>query len=328
MKVTAWVAFFVVLGSIAAVGLHSSPQPVGKSLTLQLGADVEMELVGIPAGEFVIGESHVNRGSIGFFAPHELLARQVRLTKPFYIGKYEVTVAQFRRFVQATGFLTDAETGSRPWKNLQKGAYTIVGNSWGPKTDASWQNPGFPQDGTHPVTCISWYDAVAFCEWLSHQTKHVCRLPTEAELEYAQRANTLTRYYWGILPDAHGVWANVADPNGLEDKDIFFEKEVSMKHPLPAGRNDKYRYTAPVGSFPPNPFGLYDAIGNAWEYTLDWEGADPARVDPRGADSETLRGMRGGSWMSTPDFYRPSFRAEIEREGRTSSRGMRIVVEQ
>ena len=101
-----------------------------------------------------------------------------------------------------------------------------------------------------------------------------------------------------------------------------------MRSLIPEGRDDGYEGTAPVGSFYPNPRGLFDAIGNVWEYTLDWAGEDPARTDPRGSEAEGVRSMRGGSWLNSPDAYRPSFRPEIEPGGRTSTRGMRVLVEE
>jgi len=252
----------------------------------------------------------------------------VRLTRPFYAGTYLVTLQQFRRFIEASGYVTDAENGSRPWRGLTRGAYTIVGNSWGPRPDASWRSPGFPQDDTHPVTCISWNDADAFCRWVAAQTGRKARLPTEAELEYLQRTGTETRYYWGSRPDPRGLWANVTDDGMIGDEDIFPDGQPLMKHWIPKGRNDGYRYTTPVGFFGPNPFGLYDAIGNVWEYTQDWEGPDPALVDPRPTSAARLKSMKGGSWMSTPDFYRPSLRIQVEPESRTSTRGIRVVLEE
>jgi sulfatase modifying factor 1 len=295
--------------------------------SLDLGAGIAVELVRIPSGEFMMGESNLNRSSIGYFAPHDLIARTVQITRPFDAGKYPVTLAQFERFVNATNYVTDAESGKRPWRGLTKGEYTIVDGVWGPKADANWRNPGFPQSPTSPVTSISWYDADAFCRWASKQTGENVRLPTEAELEYLERAGTETPYFWGAHPDDHGTLANVADYGIAGDEDIFPDGQPPMKTFTREGRDDGYRYTTPVGFYQPNLFGVYDAIGNVWEYTRDWEGADPPRVDPLGATSEPFRSMKGGSWMSSPDFYRPSIRLAIEPESRTSTRGFRVVVE-
>lgn len=308
-----------------------------EEVTLDLGADIQLELIRIPPGEFMMGETDWSRALIGLFAPHDLRARQVTITKAFYLGKYEVTVEQFRRFVEDSGYRTDAETGRRSWKELEQGCYTMVGGSWGPQSDASWQNPGFPQASDHPVTCISWFDAAEFCRWLSGKTGRTVRLPTEGELEYGQRALTVTRYYWGKRPADYvrdprlpiGYWANVADAamGDGSDADLFLTG-TEMRSLVPEGRDDGYEATAPVGRFYPNPRGLFDAIGNVWEYTLDWAGENPARTDPRGPDTEGVRSMRGGSWLNSPDAYRPSFRPEIAPGGRTSTRGMRVLVEE
>jgi formylglycine-generating enzyme required for sulfatase activity len=313
---------------LAGLGGSSAETRHTPAVRIDLGGGETLEFVRIPGGYFVMGESHLNRNSIGFFAPHELIARRVFLSKSLYVGQFEVTVGQFRRFAEETGYQTDAESGKRPWRGLTTGAYIVSGDGWGKKVDASWRNPGFGQTDLHPVTCLSWFDAVAFCDWVSRRSGRKCRLPTEAELEYAQRGATETAYYWGVRPDPSGRLANIADAGGLEDRDLFFDKEPAMKRFIPTGRNDGFRYTTPVGYFQPNLFGLYDAIGNVWEYTLDWAGGEPAPRDPRGSTAGPLRSMRGGGWMSSPDFCRPSFRAEIEPEGRTSTRGLRVVIEE
>lgn len=308
---------------LAAMAMNSAASP-----SLDLGAGMGLKLVSIPSGRFTGGESHLNRSEIGYFSPHEVIARSVQISKSFYTGQYLVTVGQFARFVQSTNYVSDAESGTRPWRNLTKGCYTMAGKTWGPVADANWKSPGFSQDDTHPATCISWNDAEAFCVWASKQTGKKVRLPTEAELEYLQRAGTETRYYWGSRSDYRSLWANLADSDIAGDDDVFPDGQPSMKRFTSEKRNDGYKYTTPVGFYPPNLFGVYDAIGNVWEYTEDWEGDDPGRVDPRGMSSERYRSMKGGSWLSTPDFYRPSIRLQIEPESRTSTRGFRVVVEQ
>ncbi len=302
------VVFLAPLLFTAARGADSDETPA-----FDLGEGVRLELVRIPAGEFTSGESHINRSSIGYFAEGERIATPVRISSEFFAGKYLVTVDQFRRFVRETGYLSDAETGKHLWRGLGKGCYTVSGTAWIPKPDASWQNPGFQQDGLHPVTCISWNDADAFCRWLARRTGRAVRLPTEKELEYAQRCGTETRYWWGPRPDSRGKWANVADDGVTGDEDVFFQSQPAMKHWIPKGRTDGYAYTTPVGFFGPNPFGLYDAIGNLWEYTAD--------------QGDFHYAMKGGGWMSTPDLYRPSIRIKVEPESRTSTRGMRVLVE-
>lgn len=333
----ALIVLSVVLGCSSLDLVSARPAAGHEEVTLDLGSGLKLELIRIPPGEFMMGETDWSRALIGLFAPHDLRARQVTITKAFHLGKYEVTVGQFQRFVEDSGYETDAETGRRAWRELGKGCYTMGGGSWGPKSDASWRNPGFPQDSDHPVTCISWFDAAEFCRWLSGKTGLRVRLPTEGELEYGQRALTVTRYYWGKRPADYvrdprlpsGYWANVADAAmaDVSDADLFLTG-TEMRSLIPEGRDDGYEGTAPVGKFYPNPRGLFDAIGNVWEYTLDWAGEDPDRTDPRGPDTEGVRSMRGGSWLNSPDAYRPSFRPEIEPGGRTSTRGMRVLVEE
>lgn len=341
-QATGRLALALVTFGVLFTGSGLDPVPAGSAagheeVTLDLGSGVQLELIRIPPGEFMMGETDWSRALIGLFARHDLRARQVTITKAFQLGKYEVTVGQFRRFVENSGYRTDAETGRRSWRELGKGCYTMGGGSWGPKSEASWQNPGFPQGSDHPVTCISWFDAMEFCRWLSGKSGRTVRLPTEGELEYGQRALTVTRYYWGKRPVDYvrdprlpsGYWANVADDAMADDSDAdLFLTGTEMRSLIPEGRDDGFEGTAPVGRFYPNPRGLFDAIGNVWEYTLDWAGEDPARTDPRGSEAEGVRSMRGGSWLNSPDAYRPSFRPEIEPGGRTSTRGMRVLVEE
>ena len=336
-QISALLALSVLVAGSPLNPASAQENPPPEEIALDLGAGIQLELVRTPAGQFTMGEADYSRALIGLFAPHDLRSRQVTITKAFYLGKYEVTVEQFRRFVEESGYRTDAETGRHSWRELHEGCYTMVDGSWQAKTDASWKNPGFSQQPDHPVTCISWFDAAAFCEWLSRRTGRTSRLPTEAELEYGQRALTPTRYYWGKRPADYvknpnrpiGYWANVADSSMeyVSDADLFLTG-TEMRSLIPEQRDDGYERTAPVGMFYPNPRGLYDAIGNVSEYTLDWAGEDPARVDPRGVETARVRSMRGGSWISSPDAYRPSYRPEIEPGGRTSTRGMRVLIEE
>ena len=249
----------------AASGLDpASARPAAgpEEVTLDLGSGVQLELIRIPPGEFMMGETDWSRALIGLFANHDLRARQVKITKAFYVGKYEVTVEQFRRFVTESGYETDAETGRRSWRELGKGCYTMGGGSWGPKSEASWRNPGFPQESDHPVTCISWFDAAEFCRWLSGKTGLRARLPTEGELEYGQRALTVTRYYWGKRPADYvrdprlpsGYWANVADAAmaDVSDADLFLTGDRNAQsHPRGAGR--RIRGDGACGEILPEP---------------------------------------------------------------------------
>ena len=200
----------------------------------------------------------------------------MRITKPFYLGTYHVTRGQFRQFVADTGYKTDAEKGEKPgawgWNPDKK--------EFGFNEKYSWRNAGFEQTDEHPVVNVSWNDAVEFCKWLSRKEGKTYRLPTEAEWEYACRAGTTTRYYSGDDPETLAKVGNVADAAA---KAKFPDWTWTIK------ANDGYVFTAPVGKFKPNAFGLYDMHGNAWQWCADWYGAEyyaksPAD-DPTGPDS-------------------------------------------
>lgn len=266
-------------GDIVDFPLVENVRP--KAFTNSIG----MKLVLIPAGEFLMGSPESDRNADDDEKPQH----RVRITRPFYLGAYEVTVGQFRKFVEDTGYKTDAE------KDGQGGVgYNAEKNELeGRKPQYSWQNTGFAQGDEHPVVNVSWNDAVAFCEWLSRKEGKKYRLPTEAEWEYACRAGTTTRYYCGDDPEGLAEVGNVAD--------------AAAKAKFPGWRftieaRDGYVFTAPVGRFRPNGFGVYDMHGNVWEWCADWYdgeyyGRSPVD-DPPGPSSGAFRVFRGGGWLS------------------------------
>lgn len=133
----------------------------------------------------------------------------MRITKPFYLGAYEVTVGEFRKFVEDSGYKTDAEKdGIDSWAfNTKTGKLEPEGR----KPEYTWRNPGWEQTDDHPVVNVTWNDAVAFCEWLSRKEGATYRLPTEAEWEYACRAGTTTRFWSGDDPETLAAAGNVRD---------------------------------------------------------------------------------------------------------------------
>ena len=171
----------------------------------EIANSIGMKLVLIPAGEFMMGGQESAEELVKAFAAYnrkpeffkdEYPRHRVRITKPFYLGKYEVTVGDFRRFVDDSGYKTQAETdGEGGW-----GYNPQTGQCEGRKPQFNWRNPGFPQTDNHPVLNVTWNDAVAFCQWLSRKEGKTYRLPTEAEWEYACRAETTTRYHNGDDP--------------------------------------------------------------------------------------------------------------------------------
>ena len=235
----------------------------------QITNSIGMKLTLIPSGEFMMGSGESAEETAAFFNKFEgtdvldayMFAAEhpqhrVRITKPFYLDTYHVTRGQFRQFVEVSGYKTDAEKGDNPgafgWDREKK--------ELGFNKEYSWRNLGFQQTDEHPVVCISWNDAVAFCKWLSRKEGKTYQLPTEAQWEYACRAETKTRYYCGDDPETLAKVGNVADA-ALKAK--FPEWPYTLKS------SDGYAFTAPVGQFRANAFGLYDMHGNAWEWCLD-----------------------------------------------------------
>ena len=164
-----------------------------KELCLDLGAGVKIEMVLVKAGEFMMGADDG--------AGCEKPIHKVKISQPYYIGKYDVTVAEFRAFADAMKFQTDAEKHNRGW--------AVSGRDWKELPGINWRNPGFRQDDNHPVVVVTWNDAQEFCKWATKLAGRTVRLPTEAEWEYAARGPQSSKYPWG--DKGEGIMANVAD---------------------------------------------------------------------------------------------------------------------
>jgi len=267
--------WFMVLPLLVMVGGFGGPTkatpPVERSSPTVISNSVGMKLVLIPAGEFEMGSGRGPEEEVLFFKHYgsqdkperfenEYPRHRVRITRSFYLGAHEVTLGQFGRFVHDARYQSEAETRE------QKGAWRFFPEQGRSRfdADASWRNTGFTQDDDHPVVCVTCRDAVAFCEWLSRKEGTTYRLPTEAEWEYGCRAGTTTRYCCGDDPEMLAQVANVSD--------------AGAKQRFPAWRsiasNDAHVFTAPVGRYRPNGFGLYDMHGNVWEWCADWYVAD------------------------------------------------------
>jgi formylglycine-generating enzyme required for sulfatase activity len=247
--------------------------------------------------------------------PDEKPQHQVRITQPFYLGVHEVTRGQFRRFVDETGYQTKAEKDGRGGWGWNEQAKKFEQN---PRY--TWQNPGFEQTDDHPVVNVSWNDAVAFATWLSRKNGNTYRLPTEAEWEYACRAGTTTRYSCGDDPEGLAAVGNIADGTA---------RAKYPDWPGAIAARDGYIYTAPVGQFQPNRFGLYDMHGNVWEWCSDGYAADyywqSLGDDPRGAAGAALRVIRGGSWYFNPRYCRSALRNGHPPGYRSSDAGFRLA---
>ena len=246
--------------------------------------------------------------------------RRVTLTQWFYMGARPVTVGDFGRFVAATGYKTTAEQ-----KNSGRGM--DAKGAWVDMPGLNWQEPGFAQTSKSPVVCVSYYDAVAYVNWLNATAAHEVALggvpryilPTEAQWEYACRAGTTTEFFWGD-DAADGVkYLNAADESG---------GATGWKWSSAFPFNDGYFATSPVGSFEPNAWGLYDMLGNVWEWCSDRFGAyapDPV-VDPQGALLGEYRVLRGGGWDAAPALARCAYRGANLPEACNANYGFRVAI--
>ncbi|HEX4143084.1 MAG TPA: formylglycine-generating enzyme family protein [Pirellulales bacterium] len=279
---------------------------------------IGMKLALIPAGEFLMGSPKGESGHGENEKQH-----RVRITKPFYIGVYEVTLGDFLKFYHAANYKSRWESQGDELNGglrLKNGKYALgVGKQYGPW---GWGHPD--QTPQHPVVDVSWNDAVAFCEWLSQKEKKRYRLPSETEWEYACRAGTTTRFANGDDEEGLLKVGNVADATFREAHD---DVGYGIK-----GR-DGYPFTAPVGRFKPNGFGLYDMHGNVWEWCSDWFDKDYYNAspvdDPRGPAAGSLRVLRGGGWDDSPVNCRSANRVSdsLGPTYRNFNYGFRVVCE-
>jgi eukaryotic-like serine/threonine-protein kinase len=297
------------------VDAPASPVPPPLKVDDSLVANkLGMKLKLIPADEFLMGSDATDPDAKGDEKAKGKKHR-VRISRPFYLGTTEVTVGQFRQFVEKTKFKTEAErdgTGSYDWVEA-KGAFVQD-----PKY--TWLSPGFQQEDDHPVVNVTWNDVMAFCEWLSQQEGERYRLPTEAEWEYACRAGQATRYSSGDDPELLAKFGNVCDATAKERNPGW---TYAIKAP------DGYVFTAPVGHFLPNEFGLYDMHGNVWEWCADWYDsgyyAKSPSTDPLNSTKTATKVVRGGCWFFQPRSCRSAIRNRHEPEYRTNLLGFRVA---
>jgi len=318
--------------SMVLITAHAaSPNPLAATIENSIG----MTMVLIPAGQFMMGTEESVAALKAAYPDYEEKRLQdldderplhkVNITRPFYIGKTLVTVGQFAKFIAESGYVPESirdKTGGYgynpnydPQKTERKDAFE------GRDPKYSWRNPGFPQGDDHPVLNVSWNDAVALADWLSKKEHAHYRLPTEAEWEYSCRAGTQTRYPNGDAPEGLSRIANTFDADAAPNWPQF------ASHALKS--HDGFAFTSPVGSFPANGFGLYDMVGNAWEWTSDWYGeetyAHSPLADPQGAPDGEVKVRRGGSWHTWSLYARCAFRNWNTTTTRYTLVGMRLV---
>ncbi len=281
--------------------IHDSLPP-RETFTNSLG----MEFIRMNSGRFVMGspssETHRDKDES---------AHPVYINNGFWIADREVTRDQFGAFVEATQHETDAQLIGKAG-GLRDGKREFI-------KGITWESPGFDQNGDHPVVCVSWNDAAAFCRWLSEQEGKSYRLPAESEWEYVARANGTTAYIWGDdATDGEG-WDNLADASAKEvvSQDILFVW------------NDQMVYTAPSGHGRVNRWGVYGIAGNVREWCGDFYNAYPV-AGSRAVEQRplgTMRVLRGGSWRQRPKFCRLAYRHAQSPDYSSNEVGFRLVCE-
>ena len=312
-----FLAAFPLLTIFLAAPLHGQPLSDERERALTSGSsfaecDGCPQMVVVPAGSFIMGSSDSEQGRNSWEGPQHV----VGFKRPFAVGRFEVTVDQFATFVRDSGY----RAGSSCW--------TFENHKFESRSDRSWRNTGYAQDGSHPAACLSWHDAKAYVDWLAERTGKPYRLLSEAEWEYAARATTTTgsgpRYGFGDDDEAMCAHANGFDQTA--------KQIVAGTVTWPALHCfDGHAYTAPVGKFSANGFGLHDMLGNVKEWTADCyhpnQGYSGAPTDGSAWISGecSSRLLRGGSWLSYARLLRVAFRYRASADDRCSDLGVRVA---
>ncbi len=273
------------------------------STVLRDGPPVDAgSMVFIEGGSFAMGASDG--------MPYEAPVHQVTV-KSFWMDTHEVTVANFSRFVTATGYVTEAEQFG--WSLV----FNVEHGAWQKVDGANWRHPDGPGSQVapnEPVTQVSWNDANAYARFAGK------RLPTEAEWEYAARGGLVGKTY---------SWGEDLRPEGKPVANWW-----QGHFPTRNTGEDGFRGRAPVGSFAPNGYGLFDMAGNVWEWCSDWFAPDTYTIreavaeDPLGPKDGKERVIRGGSWMCSENFcsnYRVAARSHATPDSGLNNLGFRCV---
>lgn len=280
-----------------------------RTRSLDLGNEGTIELVWVPGSTFQMGSrktpselAELYKISEKAFTSEQPLHEVT--VNGFWMGKYEVTNAQFRRYKLSHASNSRDKEGQPVFSFFCK------------------KYQGYSFDGENqPVVNVSWQEARGFCDWLSKRTGETVRLPFEAEWEYAGRAGTDSLYYWGNDEESVGAYENIYD--------LSAGKELKLTHEA-VETTDSYAVTSPVGRFKPNGFGLYDMAGNVSEWCSDWYRSkyysDSPGMNPQGPLKGKARVIRGGNWECSKHEIRPSFRRGGLPDDKVENLGFRIVI--
>ncbi len=306
-------------------------RPPGEREALRVAALRELSLARLSAAEFLMGAALDDLGDEGLPDEAALPQRNVRMAA-FEIAYYEVTVGQFRKFADSSGYLTEAEGPGQPGCHVP-----TPGGQWVLQPGVHWRAPGYTQTDEHAVSCVSWNDAQAYLKWLNG-TGERYRLPSEAEWEFAARAGTTTPRPWSevggfftrIWDKAKNAGAEQPVSRACKNANVADESLRSqLDWPASFNCKDGYPFTVPGGYLGRNAFSLYDMLGNVAEWTQDcWHpnhvGA-PREGGVRPGGDCTRRVLRGGSWGSAPHTIRSAARMAQPASYRAADLGFRIA---
>ncbi len=346
--------FAVLFFSMFTAPVFAEGPKQGDTKQLDLGKSVALELVYIPPGKFMMGSTDAEKswatGIEGGAQPgtvrekYEGEPRPMQVSKGFWMGRTEVTRGQFRRFVEESDYVTDAEQPrgvtqvfNHEWDRYYYG--TQVANPWQSVADKSWRDSGFgiPMKDNYPVVCISYRDMKAFCRWLTERERAAgrltreleIRLPTEAEWAYACRGGSQKSHYfwWGDdLMEGKGRF-NISAVDFLPGRDTVWPLANTPW-------SDGFAFLSPVdhyGKKGRNGFGLADMCGGVWEFTLDHFDPEGGHEDVYYQDKERLSVSRpvcrGGNYFDVPGNARCAVRLGISGVSYSDSRdGFRICL--
>ena len=313
------------LASLSQIYKLSPNHPGARQVSQEEGVTfntVGMMMLRVKAGRFAMGAQQsveaIDKlgGRNSSHHARETPLHSVRFSRDFLMSAHPVTRGQFRAFIESTGYITDAQRG--------KLTFGVTDRGLGRKRDMTWDKLDFEQQDDHPVVCVTWNDALAFCQWLSKQDSRVYLLPTEAQWEYAAKAGTTSLFWWGDDFDRKNLPANISDQSLVQWRaDNFPRKQRKARW------DDSFAFTSPVGHYPANPWGFYDMLGNVSEWCRDWQGSYVAQqlTDPQGPAQGKNRVVRGGSWNAYPAFCRSSYRGSMRPDRASTAIGFRVVSE-
>ncbi len=338
----------LLIACVAAIACSLTAIAQDELQTITNSLDMTLKL--LPAGRFEMGRKSTKlfgRDHGDFNIEDAVPQHQVVFSRPFFLSTTEVTKSQFAEFVKVTNHKTSAESNSAGivgWDPTPDPEHPKHKCSFRQKPEFNWKNTGFPQNADHPVVGISYRDAIAFCQWLSTKEGKTYRLPTEAEWEYAARAGTQTHFSFG--DNYRGEIEKHANVGNVELEKVGPDRVMRQWIVYPETEpGDGHIFTAPVGSYQPNLFGLHDMHGNAWEWCEDkyletfykkfkrngHHNLRDRAIDPINTENWNETGdwrvIRGGSWFASPIQARSACRGYFEADDAAAYVGFRVAMD-